>query len=80
MKLAAIWRDNRATTALEFALTAPVFLLFIFGIIEFGLLLLDPARPATWHRIGSALRHRQFYAVSREQRHYQLCRPAGIRP
>ncbi|MGY4420636.1 Flp pilus assembly protein TadG [Bradyrhizobium sp. JR6.1] len=39
MKLAAIWRDNRATTALEFALTAPVFLLFIFGIIEFGLLL-----------------------------------------
>lgn len=38
MKLAAIWADNRATTALEFALTAPVFFLFLFGIIEFGLL------------------------------------------
>jgi Flp pilus assembly protein TadG len=39
VKLATIWRDNRGTTALEFALTAPVFFLFIFGIIEFGLLL-----------------------------------------
>ncbi|MBB4366898.1 Flp pilus assembly protein TadG [Bradyrhizobium sp. CIR48] len=38
MKLANIWRDNRAASALEFALTAPVFFLFIFGIIEFGLL------------------------------------------
>ncbi|GLR85114.1 TadE/TadG family type IV pilus assembly protein [Bradyrhizobium iriomotense] len=38
MKFTTIWRDNRAATALEFALTAPVFFLFIFGIIEFGLL------------------------------------------
>ncbi|WP_271525912.1 TadE/TadG family type IV pilus assembly protein [Bradyrhizobium sp. CCBAU 53380] len=38
MKLRAIWRDNRGASALEFALTAPVFFLFIFGIIEFGLL------------------------------------------
>ena len=44
MKLTTIWRDNRGTTALEFALTAPVFFLFIFGIIEFGLLL--------WTQIG----------------------------
>jgi len=36
--LAALRQDNRGTTALEFALTAPVFFLFIFGIIEFGLL------------------------------------------
>jgi Flp pilus assembly protein TadG len=44
VKLTTIWRDNRGTTALEFALTAPVFFLFMFGIIEFGLLL--------WTQIG----------------------------
>lgn len=44
MKLATIWRDNRGTSALEFALTAPAFFLFIFGIIEFGLLF--------WTQIG----------------------------
>ncbi len=44
MKLTTIWRDNRAASALEFALTAPVFILFIFGIIEFGLLF--------WTQIG----------------------------
>ncbi|MGL3211348.1 Flp pilus assembly protein TadG [Bradyrhizobium sp. USDA 4524] len=38
MKLTPLWRDNRGASALEFALTAPVFFLFIFGIIEFGLL------------------------------------------
>ena len=38
MKLLAIWRDNRGASALEFALTAPAFFLFIFGIIEFGLM------------------------------------------
>ncbi|MBB4370093.1 Flp pilus assembly protein TadG [Bradyrhizobium sp. cir1] len=38
MKLTALWRDKRGASALEFALTAPVFFLFIFGIIEFGLL------------------------------------------
>lgn len=38
MKPTTIWRDNRGASALEFALTAPVFFLFIFGIIEFGLL------------------------------------------
>jgi Flp pilus assembly protein TadG len=38
VKLAAIWRDDRGASALEFGLTAPVFLLFIFGIIGCGLL------------------------------------------
>lgn len=38
MKRAALWQDERGASALEFALTAPVFFLFIFGIIEFGLL------------------------------------------
>lgn len=38
MKLAALWQDNRGASALEFALTAPAFFLFIFGIIECGLL------------------------------------------
>jgi len=31
-------QDSCGASALEFALTAPVFFLFIFGIIEFGLL------------------------------------------
>jgi Flp pilus assembly protein TadG len=44
VKLTTIWRDNRGASALEFALTAPVFFLFIFGIIELGLLL--------WTQIG----------------------------
>ncbi|SPP92269.1 MULTISPECIES: TadE/TadG family type IV pilus assembly protein [Bradyrhizobium] len=38
MKLTALWHDDRGASALEFALTAPAFFLFIFGIIEFGLL------------------------------------------
>ncbi|MGF6305963.1 Flp pilus assembly protein TadG [Bradyrhizobium sp. i1.8.4] len=38
MKLTAFRRDSRGASALEFALTAPMFFLFIFGIIEFGLL------------------------------------------
>ncbi len=44
MNLAAIWRDERGTTALEFALTAPAFFLFIFGIIGLGLMF--------WTQIG----------------------------
>ncbi|WP_349643337.1 TadE/TadG family type IV pilus assembly protein [Bradyrhizobium japonicum] len=38
MKPTALWRDTRGASALEFALTAPAFFLFIFGIIECGLL------------------------------------------
>jgi hypothetical protein len=43
-KLARIWRDDRGASALEFALTAPAFFLFLFGIIEFGLVL--------WTQVG----------------------------
>lgn len=38
MKLAGIWRDERGASAVEFALIAPIFFLFIFGIIACGLL------------------------------------------
>lgn len=38
MKFTRIWRDDSGASALEFALTAPVFFLFLFGVIEFGLL------------------------------------------
>ena len=38
MKFTGIGRDDSGASALEFALTAPVFFLFLFGIIEFGLL------------------------------------------
>lgn len=39
MRLATLWRDKRGASALEFALTAPVFILFLFGVIELGLVL-----------------------------------------
>jgi Flp pilus assembly protein TadG len=35
--LVGISQDERGASALEFALLAPVFFLFIFGIIEFGI-------------------------------------------
>lgn len=38
MKLAGIWRDEHGASAVEFALIAPIFFLFIFGIIACGLL------------------------------------------
>lgn len=38
MKPKSFCQDSCGASALEFALTAPVFFLFIFGIIEFGLL------------------------------------------
>jgi Flp pilus assembly protein TadG len=39
-----MWRDQSGTSALEFGLTAPVFFLFLFGVIETGLLF--------WTQIG----------------------------
>jgi len=39
VKRSNLLRDECGASALEFALTAPAFLLFIFGIIEVGLLL-----------------------------------------
>lgn len=44
MKVPRIWRNESGASALEFALTAPAFLLFIFGIIALGLVL--------WTQIG----------------------------
>jgi len=44
MKLRRIFRDERGTTAVEFALTAPIFFMILLGIIETGLL--------TWTRAG----------------------------
>jgi Flp pilus assembly protein TadG len=44
VKFAKMWRDQRGTSALEFGLTAPVFFLFLFGVIEAGLLF--------WTQIG----------------------------
>jgi Flp pilus assembly protein TadG len=39
-----MWQDQSGTSALEFGLTAPVFFLFLFGVIETGLLF--------WTQIG----------------------------
>jgi Flp pilus assembly protein TadG len=44
VKLARIWGDEQGASALEFALTAPAFFLFVFGIIELGLMF--------WTQIG----------------------------
>jgi Flp pilus assembly protein TadG len=39
-----MWRDQQGASAVEFALLAPVFFAFVFGIIAFGLLF--------WTQIG----------------------------
>ena len=39
MKLTTLRGDERGATAVEFAMTAPVFFLILFGIIQGGLLL-----------------------------------------
>jgi len=39
MKLTRLIRDRRGTTAIEFALLAPLYFALVFGIIEGGLLL-----------------------------------------
>jgi len=44
VKLAALWRDRRGTSALEFGLIAPLFFAFLIGVIETGLLL--------WTQVG----------------------------
>lgn len=44
MKVRQIRRDERGTTAIEFAITAPVFFLILIGVIECGLVL--------WAQIG----------------------------
>jgi Flp pilus assembly protein TadG len=44
MKLYRIVRDNGGATAVEFAITAPVFFVLLFGILEGGLLV--------WTQIG----------------------------
>ncbi len=45
--LAKILRDQKGASALEFALTAPVFFILIFGVIELGLML--------WTQIGAEM-------------------------
>ncbi|WP_426442476.1 TadE/TadG family type IV pilus assembly protein [Bradyrhizobium genosp. P] len=44
MKRAGFWPDRSGASALEFGLIAPVFFAFLFGVIEFGLLM--------WTQVG----------------------------
>lgn len=37
MTIQHLFRDKRAATGIEFALTAPLFILIIFGLLQFGL-------------------------------------------
>ena len=39
MTLGRIWRDVRGATAVEFGMTAPIFFMLLFGVIEGGRLL-----------------------------------------
>jgi Flp pilus assembly protein TadG len=59
-------RDQRGASALEFGLTAPVFFLFIFGVIEIGLLF--------WTQIG--LQHGAEMAARCASVNASLC-PTG---
>jgi Flp pilus assembly protein TadG len=42
--LRSLWDDRGGASAVEFGLTAPVFFLFVFGVIEVGLLM--------WTQVG----------------------------
>lgn len=44
MNFAGFFRDTKATTAVEFGITAPVFVMVIFGVLESGTLL--------WTKLG----------------------------
>jgi len=44
LKFVKMWQDQSGASALEFGLTAPVFFLLLFGVIEVGLLF--------WTQIG----------------------------
>ena len=44
MNFAGFFRDTKATTAVEFGITAPVFVMVIFGVLECGTLL--------WTKLG----------------------------
>jgi len=35
------WRDEKGAAAVEFAVVAGLFLMIVFGIIEFGILMFD---------------------------------------
>jgi Flp pilus assembly protein TadG len=44
MSRRALWSDIRGTAAIELAMTMPVFLMLLFGAVEFGLLM--------WTKLG----------------------------
>jgi len=44
MSRRAIWKDISGTAAIELAMTMPVFLMLLFGAVEFGLLM--------WTKLG----------------------------
>lgn len=63
MKFARIWPDQSGASALEFGLTAPVFFLFLFGVVEAGLLF--------WTQIG--LQHGAEMAARCASVNFTLC-------
>jgi hypothetical protein len=67
MRLAHACTDERGASAVEFALTAPVFLMFAFGLIQCGLLL--------WTQLG--LQHGVEMAARCASINTKLCGSAG---
>ena len=48
-----VFRNNKGTTTVEFALIAPLFFVLLFGIMEFGLLLYYKAMITNGSREGA---------------------------
>ena len=78
--LARLWRDQRAATAVEFALVGPALLVMVFGVLQVGLAMqnfnalrnvsADVARYAmVQHQTGNTVTNSQIrlYALGRAQ-------------
>ncbi len=55
----SLWRDERGANAIEFAIALPVLVLFIWGILQVGLLY--QASAGMQHALGEAARHATLY-------------------
>jgi Flp pilus assembly protein TadG len=62
MKKKKLFRCQKGASAVEFALVLPLLLVFVFGIIEFGIMLYDKAIITNASREGARVAIRAFWA------------------
>jgi len=62
MKKKKLFRCQKGASAVEFALVLPLLLVFVFGIIEFGILLYDKAIITNASREGARVAIRAYWA------------------